>query len=583
MVIPTTMATIPHQDTDSVTPEGAVTPDNASEKKEPYVPDSDEEEEQEGVRQMSAITQTWDKKSLIVVYAFMWLIYFVTAFNWSVTGNLSPYVVSDFEAHSLVTVISIVSSVMGAALYMPIAKMLNLFDRSYGFLVLVFCSIVGLITSAVCKNVQTYAASQVFTTVGFTGMILSIDILTADTSHLRNRGLAYAYTSSPYIITTFAGPKIAEHFHETNWRWAFATVCFMLPVVAIPMFLILQKAKRTAIAQGKLELKERTMDPWTAFKHYVVEFDFLGVFLLAGGLALFLIPFSIAAEAPNGWASGYIIAMLVVGFVMLIAFGFVQRYVSPKPVLPYTLLVSRSVLGACLLDVTYQISAYCYKSYFTSFLQVVFDVSVSQAGYIDGAWDIISGVWLIGVGICIRKTGYFKWLLWVFVPVYILGSGLLIYFRQPHMNVGFIVMCQVFLALGGGTMIVCQQVAVLAHSSHNNAAASLGILGVFGNIGGSVGSAISGAIWTHTLPGALQRLLPADSLDQWEAIYDSLDVQTEYPMGTPIREAIMLAYAETQRNLVIAGTCIMALGMVWVLMIKNTNLAKVEQVKGMLF
>jgi len=38
---------------------------------------------------------------------------------------------------------------------------LNLFDRYYGFLFLVFLSIVGLITSAVCKNVQTYAAAQV--------------------------------------------------------------------------------------------------------------------------------------------------------------------------------------------------------------------------------------------------------------------------------------------------------------------------------------------------------------------------------------------------------------------------------------
>lgn len=104
-------------------------------------------------------------------------------------------------------------------------------------------------------------------------MILSIDILTADTSHLRNRGLAYAYTSSPYIITTFAGPKIAEYFHDTNWRWAFATVIFMLLVVAIPMFLLLQKAKKTAIAQGKLELREWKMGPWEALKHYVVEFD----------------------------------------------------------------------------------------------------------------------------------------------------------------------------------------------------------------------------------------------------------------------------------------------------------------------
>lgn len=76
MVIPTTMATIPHQDLDhdhehgssELTPEGALTPDNGSEKKEQYISDSEDEEEQEGVRQMSAITQTWDKKSLIVVY-----------------------------------------------------------------------------------------------------------------------------------------------------------------------------------------------------------------------------------------------------------------------------------------------------------------------------------------------------------------------------------------------------------------------------------------------------------------------------------------------------------------------------------
>lgn len=80
MVIPTTMATIPHQNLDldhdhdhehgssQLGPEGALTPDNTSEKKEQYISDSEDEEEQEGVRQMSAITQSWDKKSLIVVY-----------------------------------------------------------------------------------------------------------------------------------------------------------------------------------------------------------------------------------------------------------------------------------------------------------------------------------------------------------------------------------------------------------------------------------------------------------------------------------------------------------------------------------
>lgn len=72
MVNPITMASLPHNHTSTNTTageQGTTTPDSSSEKKEPYLSDESEDgEEQEGVRQMSAITQTWDKKSLIMVY-----------------------------------------------------------------------------------------------------------------------------------------------------------------------------------------------------------------------------------------------------------------------------------------------------------------------------------------------------------------------------------------------------------------------------------------------------------------------------------------------------------------------------------
>lgn len=70
--------------------------------------------------------------------------------------------------------------------------------------------------------------------------------------------------------------------------------------------------------------------------------------------------------------------MLIVGLVLLIAFGFCQVYISKKPVIPFRLLTSPSVLGGCLLSVTYFVSNYCYSAYFTSFLQVVYGVSVSE-------------------------------------------------------------------------------------------------------------------------------------------------------------------------------------------------------------
>lgn len=91
----------------------------------------------------------------------MFLLYFVNAMQGSITGNLSAFVTSGFESHSLIPVIYVVSSVMGAATYMPVAKILNLWDRSSGFLVMAAFATLGLILSATCTDVATYAASQV--------------------------------------------------------------------------------------------------------------------------------------------------------------------------------------------------------------------------------------------------------------------------------------------------------------------------------------------------------------------------------------------------------------------------------------
>nr|ODN94626.1 siderophore iron transporter MirB [Cryptococcus depauperatus CBS 7855] len=509
------------------------------------VVDAPDVDAQKGVQNAQAITLTWSKRSLALAYIFMFLLYFVNAFQSSITSNLSAYVVSDFESHSLIPVISIVSNVMGAAVYMPLAKALNLWDRSIGFAVMATFATIGLVLSATCTDIAIYCASQVFYTVGFAGMIFAIDVMTVDTSSLRDRGLAFAFTSSPYIITAFAGPAAAQHFYDFNWRWAYGLFAIVLPVVATPLF--------------------------------------VGVFLLAAGLAIFLLPFSLAASSTNEWQTPHIIVLLVVGLLCLTAFGIVERWFSPRPFIPYALLTNRSVLGACLLDLTYQISYSCWNSYFSSYLQVTFNTSISVAGYIAGIFDVVAGIWLIVVGFLIRRTGYYRWLLMVAVPIYILGIGLMIHFRKPGGHFGFIIMCQVFTAFGGGTMIDCQQVAVVAAASHNDAAAVLALLGLFGSVGGAIGNSVSGAIWTNTLPKALRSYLPEESLGDWKAIYDSLDTQLSYPVGSETRTAIINAYAEAQSRMLIASISIMALSLIWIFVIKNIRVTDIQQAKGVLF
>lgn len=275
--------------------------------------------------------------------------------------------------------------------------------------------------------------------------------------------------------------------------------------------------------------------------------------------------------------------MMVLGGVLVITFAIYERFFTPKPLIPYHLLTSRTVIGACLLDVTYQVAYYCWNSYFTSYLQVVYDVSLTEAGYIAAIFDLVSPVWLIGAGYLMRVTGRFKWLLLISVPLYMLAVGLMIYFRSPGRSIGYICMCQVFMGLGGGTMILVMQVAVMAASSHGDYAAMLALLSLFGNIGGAVGNSISGAIWTNTLPQKLQELLPAESLADWRDIYESLDVQLSYPVGSATRDAIIAAYAVAQRNMLIAGTAIMALSIGWALLMKNLKLKELDHMVGVVF
>lgn len=113
------------------------------------------EEAQDGVTQAEAITLVWTKTSLGAAYILMWCLYLVNAFQSQITSNLSAYITSDFESHSLIPLIATVSSVMAAGTYMPVAKILNLWDRSTGFALMVLFAVLGLILSATCNGIAT--------------------------------------------------------------------------------------------------------------------------------------------------------------------------------------------------------------------------------------------------------------------------------------------------------------------------------------------------------------------------------------------------------------------------------------------
>jgi hypothetical protein len=141
-------------------------------------------------------------------------------------------------------------------------------------------------------------------------------------------------------------------------------------------------------------------------------------------------------------------------------------------------------------------------------------------------------------------------------------------------------MCQMFNGISSGIWALAAQLAVMASITHQEIAVGLAMWGLFGSIGASIGLAIAGGLWNNILPVQLLKFLPEESKDQMLTIFGDIEVQKSYPMGSPVRNAIIAAYADVQRKMVIAGAAFIPLCLICLVMWKNINVKELERTRG---
>ncbi|KAF3484456.1 siderophore iron transporter mirB [Arthroderma uncinatum] len=539
---------------------------------------------QPGVQSIEAVTVAWTATALLFAYIMIWLIYFVEGMLSATTGILTPYVTSAFAMHSFTPTVGILSSVIGGVTNLTLAKILDVFGRPQGYLFCIVLATVGLAMMAACSSVQAYAAAQVFQTVGNNGILYSLTVFVADTSSLRNRGLMQAIVSSPNLITCWlAGPISSGFLNGPGWRCAFGMFTILVPAITLPLFQLLLhnylKAKNMGlIVQSKGE-NESDRTALQSFLHYSRQFDAIGLILLSTGVAIFLLPFNLYAL--QGWNSPRVVAMLVVGITLIISFVVWEGYYASITFVPYSILLDRTVLGACILSATLFISFWCWNSFFSSYLQVVNDLSVENASNVVQSYTVCSVVSAIAVGSLIHYTGRFKPVcLYLGIPLSILGSGLMMYYCKIDGSVGYIIMCQLFISIAAGTIMVCDEVAILAAASHQHVAVCIAVLGMFGNIGGAIGLTVASAIWQSVFPRKLMDYIPADELPNLPKIYANISTQLSYPVGSATRLGIQHAYRDAQMSMLAVGTAVWIAGFVGVTIWRDINVIGIKQNKG---
>lgn len=401
---------------------------------------------------------------------------------------------------------------------------------------------------AAFPNVESPAAAQVFYPAGNNSLLYSLSVFVTDTSKLRNRGLMQAIVSTSNLITCWLGGPISTgYLNGPSWRRAFGMFTILVPGVALPLWDLLLRNYFKAKRQGFIPKSNNRRDLLQSIIHYCRELDAIGLLLVSAGFALFLLFFDLYSLQAKGWDSALVISMLATGVSLIVSFAIWERYFAPITLLPYSLLLDRTAFGACVLSVALFVSCYCWASFLGSFLQVVNGLSVTHGSYIQQTYIVGSVLCCVGVGSLILYTGRFKPVcLYVGMPLSMLGVGLMINFLGPSGNIGFIVMCQMFLAIGAGILIICDEIVILAATSHQHTAICLAVLSMFGSVGSAVGLTIASAVWQDILPKKLERYLLAKELENLPQIYADLNTQLSYPIGSETRTAIQRAYADAQ-------------------------------------
>ncbi|KAI1324089.1 siderophore iron transporter mirB [Xylariaceae sp. FL0255] len=544
--------------------------------------DSIDKDAQRGVQEVEAMTKVWSGRDLYIAYALIWIIYFFDALQQGTTSLLTPYVTSTFDSHGLTPTVNVASSIIGGVSKLTLAKILDVWGRPQGYLFTLFFMVFGLLLMAVCQNVETYAAAQVFYWVGYNGFSYCITIFIADTSALKNRGLMLAYTSSPYIITVWLTGRLADAiYYGPGFRWGFGIFAIITPFITLPLWWLFTYNQNKAKKLGVLVREKSGRTTFQSIKHYFFEFDVICLILVTAGFSLFLLPFSIESYQKYGWKDPLTISFIVVGAVLLALAVLWEKYWAPVKFLPWELLKDRTVLGACILAAVLFIEYYIWTAYFSSFLQVVLRLDLTTTGYISNIYTLGSCFFSIPVGLFIRWTGRFKWITLLFgVPATILAIGLLIHLRQPGASIAGIIVVEILYAFAGGACVICEQVAVMAAAAHQHVTVVLAIEGMFSSVGGAIGSTVAGAIWASVFPVKLKEYLPASAQANFTEIYGELEVQLSYPVGSPTHDAIARAYGDSLKLMFIAATAITVLGLVGTAMWRDIKVKNIKQVKG---
>ncbi len=145
----------------------------------------------------------------------------------------------------------------------------------------------------------------------------------------------------------------------------------------------------------------------------------------------------------------------------------------------------------------------------------------------------------------------------------------MIHSRGVHGSTAELVWTQILQGMGGGFAAVCSTVASQAAVPHVDMAITTAMVLLWTEIGGAIGSAVAGAIWTNTMPDKLALHLPTVDQATRDELFGSITSILTLPFDDPVRQGVIAAYGDVMKLLLIVATVLSVLPLLFSFFLPN--------------
>ncbi|KAH7389870.1 siderochrome-iron transporter-like protein Sit1 [Pyrenochaeta sp. MPI-SDFR-AT-0127] len=540
-------------------------------------------EKSPGVARIEALNAHTSFANRCCIFFGLFVVAYAYGLDGSLRGVYQPYATAGYQEHSLLATVNVLRSVIAAAAQPTAAKIADVFGRVEAVLISIVFYILGTVVEATSNGVESFCAGAVLYQIGYTVVIVLIEIIIADITSLRSRLLASYIPAIPFLINAWVSGDVSQAvINNTTWRWGVGMWCIIYTVCCIPLIASLMWASRKAKKSGALE-NYKTPYQLHGGKNLVSalfwQLDVPGIILMIAVLGCILTPFTLAGGEESQWHKAKVIAPLVIGILCVPVFIFWERK-APHPMIPFHLLKDRAVWGALGIACTLNFTWYMQGDFLYTVLVVAFDESIKSATRISSLYSFSSVVTGLILGAIVFKVRRLKPFIVAGTCLFMVAFGLLIHYRGGTGSASHsgIIGAQICLGIAGGMFPYPAQASIQAATKHEHVAIVTGIYLATYNIGSALGNTVSGAMWQQIIPGELTRQTGNSTLAT--TVYgDPFTFAVAYPVGTPERDAVIQAYRHVQRLLCTAGICLSILLIGFSLALRNPKLGKEQSLE----